>query len=102
MTANLKSRRTTFEAWLRATRATDDGAGDLIGDLKRDRDLPWRVATLHDLREHLYDAGACDGAMVVLPKAWERYERWRDEALARSPEPGAAKSEKPTPVGSPA
>jgi hypothetical protein len=35
---------TGFRVWLKHAVVTDDAAGDLIGDLKRDPYLPGRVA----------------------------------------------------------
>jgi hypothetical protein len=66
----------SFRAWLRRAQITDDAAGDLIGDMRRDADLPG-VKSLTELQRYL--AGRSDGNELVLDaadKVWRRYVEW--------------------------
>lgn len=70
--------RLSFRKWLRAVKATDDAAGDLILDLQSDDRAGWdgdcpRFATERALRAFLLSRGACDGALSAAPKVWARY-----------------------------
>jgi uncharacterized protein YozE (UPF0346 family) len=65
-----------FKDWLLRAKVTDDPAGDLIGDAKRDSRFPASIETLDALKTYL----AVRGGSAALPHAsevWERFERWK-------------------------
>ena len=70
----------SFQRWLRATRITNDAAGDLIKDLRRDlRDNPKEFPSPHTvlgLARYLAQWDPCPGALVAASVVWGRYRRW--------------------------
>jgi hypothetical protein len=65
---------TPLRRWLARARVTDDAAGDLIADMRRDRQLPRVFDSLADMRHYL-EARA---AVPALWRRWRRWRRWRD------------------------
>jgi hypothetical protein len=67
-----------FWHWATRAEATDDPAGDLIFDLRRDyltgnsRNFP-RIHNLGELKDYLETQGACHGALAAAPKVWRRF-----------------------------
>lgn len=69
---------TPVQHWLAAARATDDPAGDLIGDMRGDLTIPHLFASIEDMRGYLRCRGACVEALAAVPTVWRRYRRWMD------------------------
>jgi hypothetical protein len=67
--------------FLAHARVTDDPAGDLIKDMRRDKTLPPLFGSIKEMREYLHRRGACLGALEAVPVVWRRYSTW----LARNP-----------------
>jgi hypothetical protein len=70
----------SMRRWLAVRRVTDDAAGDLIADLKRDMrsnpdEFP-RLLTIRTMRAHLLSRDACIGALEAAPTVWRRYQQW--------------------------
>ena len=65
-----------FKDFVRGARVTDDGCGDLIGDMKADRRLPETFASRERLETHLALRGACSHALEQVPAVWRRYRGW--------------------------
>jgi hypothetical protein len=65
----------SFRTFLTQAEVTDDPAGDLIADMRSDRDLP-DVQDIRAARFYLRDRGACQGAIDALPDVWWRYVKW--------------------------
>jgi hypothetical protein len=66
----------SFVVWLDVVRLTDDPEGDLVFDLRRDRQLPPAISSLTDLRSHMRSRGACREALEAAPGVWGRYFAW--------------------------
>jgi hypothetical protein len=66
------SATSSFKTWLSETEATRDPAGDLIGDLKSDDELP-NVESAAELTAYMRRVGACTGALEAVSKVWERF-----------------------------
>jgi hypothetical protein len=65
--------------WLKHARTTDDPAGDLIADMKADRNLPLRnVTSFGALRSYLISKNACHGAIEAAQVVCRRYRAWQD------------------------
>jgi hypothetical protein len=64
--------------WLAAARNTDDPAGDLIADMRRDPALPGLFSNVGEMRSYLQRKGACAEALAALPVVWRRYRHWLD------------------------
>lgn len=64
--------RSRVREWALAARITDDPIGDLIGDLRHDRDLPFLFRNIDAMRAHLRNRGACREALAAVPSAWRR------------------------------
>ena len=72
-----------MRAWLEAARRTDDPAGDLIADMRRDfernpADFPRLFPSITAMRAYLRAKGACHEAMRAVPVVWRRYAKWLD------------------------
>ncbi len=87
-----------FRRFVTQAHVTHNPAGDLIADMKADRQLPDTFASRERLETHLALRGACSEAMDVVPKVWRRYRSWlaRNAAavallLAITPATGAEK-----------
>ena len=65
-----------FTDWLAKARVPRNPAGELVGDMRIDRELP-RFRGLHHLLAYLERHNACSGALEAAPIAWRRYQRWR-------------------------
>lgn len=68
----------TFEHFIKSARKTDDAAGDLIGDMRRDyleTELMPYFTTADSVRLHLLPRSACDGAMAAVDAVFARYQR---------------------------
>ena len=86
----------SFRAWLRRAQVTDDAAGDLIADARRDADLP-RVKSLSALKQYLGGirdaqidaarsrAGAAEATTQRLEHAAATQIVAADERTAKSP-----------------
>jgi len=75
---NTEGSKTPFRDWVMRAKITDDPAGDLIGDIRRDTRLWCRPLDIHsaaELRAHLRFRSACDGALKAAGTVWRRYER---------------------------
>ena len=64
--------------WLARARITDDPAGDLIGDLLKDHNLPRQIPSLEALQAYLQSRNACHEAIKAGSVVWRRYRRWQD------------------------
>jgi hypothetical protein len=65
--------------WLERARITDDPAGDLIADMKADRNLPLRnVTSFGALRSYLISKNACHEAIKAARIVCRRYRNWQD------------------------
>ena len=64
----------TFVDWLAKACVTRDIAGDLVGDMRTDRELP-RFRSLNHLLAYLERHNAC--SLEAAPVAWRRYRRAR-------------------------
>jgi len=64
-----------FKQWLVKAEQTYDPAGDLVGDLKSDDELP-NVESAEQLRSYLIRVGCCSGALEAMTPVWKRYQRW--------------------------
>jgi hypothetical protein len=65
---------------------TDDAAGDLIEDLRRDQRVNGKLKDFTSRQKfvsYLQDHGACDGAIDAANKVWARFERARFMASLR-------------------
>jgi hypothetical protein len=60
-------RHTAVGRWLRHARITDDPAGDLIADMRREADLPALFGNLEEMRSYLRGRNACREAMALRP-----------------------------------
>jgi hypothetical protein len=69
--------------WLARARITDDPAGDLIADMRRDPDVPSRFDSIEAMRSYLHRKGACRAALAAVPLVWRRYRKARP---ARTPD----------------
>ena len=65
-----------MQSWLMAARITDDPEGDLIDDMRRDKNLPRLFSNVGDMRSYLIQMRACQGALDTVPRVWRRYRRW--------------------------
>jgi hypothetical protein len=75
---------TATREWLAKTRTTDDPAGDLIEDMRRDPRLPPLFPNINSMRIYLQTSGACREALQAVPIVWRRYKRWLDHHPFRS------------------
>lgn len=66
-----------FSVWLDLAKVTDDPAGDLIADIRRDPRFPRHVSSEQSLKRAL-PITACDGAAKAVPQVWRRYTQWRE------------------------
>lgn len=66
----------TLEVYLTRAKVTDDPAGDLIADLRRDQ-LP-RILTRRELMDHILLRGGCFEAVQAARPLWKRFRRWQD------------------------
>jgi hypothetical protein len=64
----------SFLAWLAVASVTDDPAGDLIDDLRRDPRKPADIASRAALRSYLVSRRACREALRTVPAVWRRFE----------------------------
>src|SRR6266446_5954487 len=64
--------------WVAKARITDDPAGDLIADMRRDPALPGLFPNIQAMRDHLRRRGACREALAAVPVVWRRYRNWMD------------------------
>jgi hypothetical protein len=64
--------------WLAAARSTNDPAGDLIADMRRESDVPPLFANIREMRSYLRKKGACAEAMAAVSIVWRRYRNWLD------------------------
>ena len=69
---------TAVSDWLTAARVTDDPAGDLIADMRRDKTIPSLFGNIREMRSHLRLRGACPEALAAVPVVWRRYKSWLD------------------------
>jgi hypothetical protein len=76
-----KRKPTTTQAWLAAAQITDDPAGDVIADMRRDPDIPALFKNIDAMRDYLRTKGACREALAALPIVWRRHQGW----LGRNP-----------------
>src|SRR6187455_147076 len=75
-TARRPRREDGFKDFVRHARVTHNPAGDLIADMKADRELPDTFAGRERLETYLVLRGACDDAMALVPQVWRRYRSW--------------------------
>jgi hypothetical protein len=72
----------TFNDWVMRARITDNPAGDLIGDIQRDKrrwkragiDQPPVIKSVGELRSYLHRQGACSAAVETVPAVWKRFQ----------------------------
>jgi len=64
-----------MRTWLFRTDQTDDPAGDLIDDMRQDRDLPTTFASLEAMQDYLRSRRACPEAIAASEGLWRRYCR---------------------------
>jgi hypothetical protein len=64
----------SFLAWLAVANVTDDPAGDLIDDLRRDTRKPADIPSRAELRRYLRLRRACREAIRAVPTVWRRFE----------------------------
>jgi hypothetical protein len=69
-----------FGEWLERARVTDDPEGDLIDDIRRDRNPPPQFPTLEAMQRYLQSRNACQQAIEAAPIVWRRYRRWQNQA----------------------
>jgi hypothetical protein len=69
------------KSWLEKSHITDDPAGDLMSDMRRDPTLPTFFRNIREMRAYLVSRGACPEALQALPVVWRRYSSW----LMRNP-----------------
>jgi hypothetical protein len=62
------------QAWLKVARATDDPEGDLIEDMRRDKNLPRLFSNIGQMRSYLRQKRACQGALNAIPRVWRRLQ----------------------------
>lgn len=68
--------------WLASARVTDDPAGDLIADMRREQEtMPSIFKNIREMRAYLVSRRACPDAMEAVPAVWRRYSSW----LMRNP-----------------
>jgi hypothetical protein len=67
--------KTPFRQWLIQFAGEQSPIGDLACDVRADWRWPRGPGSLARYEQHLYDEGACDGAVEALRSAWVRYER---------------------------
>src|SRR5215204_4927084 len=65
-------------AFLARARVTDDPVGDLIVDMRADRNAPPLFKNINAVRGYLRTKNACMGALEAVPGFWRRYQRWID------------------------
>jgi len=71
----------SFRDWLHKQRHRDDPVGDLAKDVESETSgerieygrVRTRPRTLRGWEEHIENAGACDGAILALHRAWKEY-----------------------------
>ena len=62
-----------------------DPVTDLIGDMRRDKDLKTRrVAGIVDLKNYLCSRGACVEAIAAVTPLWKRYHHWLGSEKGRA------------------
>jgi hypothetical protein len=69
------------KTWLAKSRITDDPAGDLMADMRRDAALPPLFRNIREMRAYLVSRGGCPEALQAIPVVWRRYSSW----LMRNP-----------------
>jgi hypothetical protein len=65
-----------FSDWIGKARISDDAAGDLISDLKRDPTTPAMFLSMRAMRVFVEGRGGCEGAINAVPIVWSRFSRW--------------------------
>ena len=73
----------SIKQWLASARVTDNPVGDLIVDMRTEKDLPNRFRNIGEMRGFLRRKGACREALATVPAAWRRYSRWQARAQAK-------------------
>jgi hypothetical protein len=76
-----KETLTPVQRWLGAARVTDDPAGDLIADMRRDMlarpdEFPRLFGGVRSMRAHLEKRNASVEAHAAVPVVWRRYRAW--------------------------
>jgi hypothetical protein len=64
------------EAGLRRARITDDSAGDVIADMRRDPDVPPLFHHIGEMRSYLRLKRAPTEALAAVPTLWRLYSDW--------------------------
>jgi hypothetical protein len=68
----------TVAIWVKRARITKSPAGDLIADMREDKDLPDVFANIGAMRAYLRAHNACSEALAAVPIVWRRYKHWQD------------------------
>lgn len=69
---------TPTERFLAKARCTEDPAGDLIADMRRDANVPRLFASIGEMRDYLVSRSACREALEAVPVVWRRYRGFLD------------------------
>jgi hypothetical protein len=69
----------TFKEYIGKAMRTDNPAGDLIEDMRSDKQLPENFEKLDSLRTYLQVRGACRGAVDAAADVWHRFVQWRKD-----------------------
>jgi hypothetical protein len=65
------------KTWLATALITDDPAGDLIADMRREQEtMPSLFKNIRDMRAYLVSRRACPEALAAVPAVWRRYSKW--------------------------
>ena len=70
--------RHAVREWLSRSRVTDTPEGDLIADMRADKDIPRLFSNIDEMRSYLLSKGAGHGALSAVPAVWRRYRSWLD------------------------
>jgi hypothetical protein len=63
--------------WLAHARITDDPAGDLIADMRREQEtMPSLFKNIREMRAYLVSRRACPEALEAVSTVWRRYSSW--------------------------
>jgi len=68
---------TTFTDWLASAKRTNDPEGDLVADMRRDRDRPPTFQSITAMRDYVrVKSGGDRAVLAAVPGAWRRYKLW--------------------------
>jgi hypothetical protein len=65
--------------WLAVARITNDPEGDLIADMRTDRDIPGLFGNLKAMHDYVsFKSRGDPKILAAVPGVWRRYRRWVD------------------------